>query len=64
MVFIKDKLHCDIFALVLIIQRIFVGPCELVDISLALFFHPLLVLFWDPLSFVSRDFRIRFHIYF
>ena len=25
MVFTKDELHCDIFALILIIQRIFVG---------------------------------------
>ena len=45
MVFTEDELHCDIFALVLIIQWIFVGPYELVDISLALFFHPLLALF-------------------
>ena len=33
MVFAKDELHCGIFALVLFIQRIFVGPCELADIS-------------------------------
>ena len=40
MVFTKDELHCDIFALVLFIQRVFVGPCELADISQAYFFHP------------------------
>ena len=40
MVFTKDELHCDIFALVLIIQRVFVGPCELADISQDYFFHP------------------------
>ena len=58
MVFAEDELHCDIFALVLITQRIFVVPCELADISWAL------VLFWDPLYFVSLDFRVRFHICF
>ena len=64
MVFTEDRLHCDIFALVLIIQLIFVGPCELANISQALFFHQLLALFWGPLSFVSRDFRVRFLICF
>ena len=38
MVFAEDELHCDIFALVLIIQQIFVGACELEDISQAYFF--------------------------
>ena len=38
MAFIEDELHCDIFALVLIIQRIFVGSCELTIISQVLFF--------------------------
>ena len=33
MVFVDDELHCDIFALVLIIQRILVRPCELAEIS-------------------------------
>ena len=65
MVFAEDELHYAIFALVLIIQQIFVGACELADISQAyFFFHPLLPLFWDLLSLVSRDFRVRFHIYF
>ena len=45
MVFAEDELQCDIFALVLFIQRIFVGPCELANISHAFFFHPLLALF-------------------
>ena len=64
MVFSEDDLHCDFFSLVLIIQRIFVGPCELADISQALFFHPLLELSQDPLSFLSQDFRVRFLICF
>ena len=38
MVFTYDKLHCDIFALVLFIQWIFVEPCKLANISLILFF--------------------------
>ena len=38
MVFTEDELHCDIFAVVLIIQWIFVGPCELANISHVLFF--------------------------
>ena len=50
MVFSKDKLHCHIFTLVLFIYHIFIGPCELANISQAYFFHPLLALFWDPLS--------------
>ena len=37
MVFSKDDLYCDIFAPVLFIQWIFIGPCELKDISLVLF---------------------------
>ena len=45
MVFAEDELHCDVFAPVLFIQQIFVGPCELEDISQAFFFHPLLALF-------------------
>ena len=53
MVFSKDKLHCHIFTLVLFIYHIFIGPCELANISQAYFFHPLLALFWDPLSLVS-----------
>ena len=62
MVFAEDELHYDSFALVLFIQHIFIRPCELVDISQAYFFHPLLALFGDPLSLVSRDFKVRFHI--
>ena len=42
MVFAKDELHCDIFALMLFIQRIFVRPCELEDISQA-YFYPSIV---------------------
>ena len=55
MVFTEDELHCDIFALVWIIQRIFVGSCELTDISQALFFHPLLSLFWDHLCLLCLE---------
>ena len=64
MIFTEDELYCDIFAPILFIQWIFVKPCELADISQAYFFHPLLALFWDPRSFVSRDFNVRFHICF
>ena len=64
MVFTEDKLHSNIFALVLTIHWIFTRPYELADISHALFFQPLLELFWDPLSLVSRDFRVRFLICF
>ena len=38
MVFAKDALQCDSFALILIIQQIFVRPCELANISQAFFF--------------------------
>ena len=38
MFFAEDELHCDIFALVLFIQWIFVGSCELENISHELFF--------------------------
>ena len=53
MVFAEDELHCDIFVLLLFIQWIFIKPYELANISQVLFFHPFLVLLWDPLSFVS-----------
>ena len=64
MIFIEDGLHCDIFALVLIIQRIFVESCELANISQALFFSSIVDVVMGPLSFMSRDFRVRFHICF
>ena len=51
MVFTEDKLHCDIFALVLIIQRIFVGPCELANISQALFFSSIVGVVLGPSVF-------------
>ena len=55
MVFVDDELHCDIFALVLFIQRIFVGPCELVDISQAYFFSSIVGIVLGPSVFgVSR----------
>ena len=55
MVFTEDELHCDIFAVVLIIQWIFVGPCELANISHVLFFSFIVGIVLGPSVFcVSR----------
>ena len=57
MVFFEDELHCDIFALVLIIQRIFVGPCELADMSHVLFFSSIVVIVLGPSVFYILSFQ-------
>ena len=55
MVFTEDELHCEIFSLVLIIQRIFVGLCELTNISYSLFFSSIISVVLGPSVFyVSR----------
>ena len=53
--FAEDELHCDIFALVLFIQRIFDEPCELADISQDYFFSSIVSIILGPSIFgVSR----------
>ena len=55
MVFDEDELYCDIFALVLFIQWIFVEPCELANISHVLFFSSIVGIVLGPFVFgVSR----------
>ena len=51
MVFTKDELHCDIFDLVLFIQRIIVRPCELADISQAYIFSSIVGIVLGPSVF-------------
>ena len=51
MVFAEDKLHCDIFALVLFIQLIFVRSCKLVDISHAYIFSSIVGIILGPSIF-------------
>ena len=48
MIFAKDELQYDIFAQILFIQWIFVEPCELADISPALFFSSVVGIVLGP----------------
>ena len=59
MVFSEDELHCDIFAPVLFSGSL-LSHASWQTFIMYYFFHPLLAFFWDPLSLVSLDFKVRF----